>query len=235
MTYTLLGRCSRTGQLGIAVATYSLAVGAHVPLILPHAGMIATQAFGNPTLRAIGGPLLAAGYTAESVLAQLQAADAKIGFRQVAVMDRRGAGACWTGEHCRPWAGHEIAQDVIACGNVLVGPDVVTAMKEAFFATAELPLADQLLAGIEAGRDAGGQQGSAGHLPERSASLLVHADEAHPLVDLRVDLSDDAVGELRALHDTYRPYVAFRELRWRDPEQAPPQEKFVASLGGNAG
>ena len=33
MTYTVIARCARTGQLGIGIATYSLAVGGATTLL----------------------------------------------------------------------------------------------------------------------------------------------------------------------------------------------------------
>jgi uncharacterized Ntn-hydrolase superfamily protein len=230
MTYTLLGRCERTGALGIAVATYSLAVGASAPQVVRGAGAIASQAFGNPQLRTLGAALLAQGHTAPHALDLLRASDPKIEYRQVALLDRRGDGACHTGAHCRAWAGHRIGPDYVACGNVLAGPQVVAAIADAFLAAADQPLAERLLRGIEAGRDAGGQVGGNGPLTERSASLVVYAQEEHAANDLRIDMHPHAVDALRALFDTYAPYIPFRKLRWRNPEEAPPQEQFVAGL-----
>ncbi|HEV7263997.1 MAG TPA: DUF1028 domain-containing protein [Falsiroseomonas sp.] len=231
MTYTLIGRCGRTGALGIGVATYSLVVGGLCPVVISGCGALASQAFVNPTLKTLGARLLRAGHPASQVLALLRDADPHAAFRQVAVLDRRGDGACHTGQHCRDWAGHVAGPDFIACGNVLRDGGVARAMAEAFLATPEAALGERLLRALEAGRDAGGQMGGAGHLPERSASLLVHeAAEEHALLDLRIDRHADAVAELRLLYDDFRPYLAFHALRWRNPAEAPPQERFVASL-----
>jgi uncharacterized Ntn-hydrolase superfamily protein len=231
VTYTLIGRCARTGALGIGVATYSLAVGGLCPAVISGTGALASQAFVNPTFKTLGGRLLRAGHPAGQVLEMLRGADADFAFRQVAVLDRRGDAACHTGPNCRDWAGHLAGPGFVACGNVLKDAGVVKAMARAFEERPAAPLAERLLAGLEAGRDAGGQVGGAGHLPERSASLLVHApEEEHALIDLRVDGHADAVTELRRLHDEFSPYVAFHALRWRHPADAPPQERFVASL-----
>jgi uncharacterized Ntn-hydrolase superfamily protein len=58
MTYTLLARCPRTGALGVGIATYSLAVGSKCPAIASNVGAMTTQAFVNPTLKALGLRLL---------------------------------------------------------------------------------------------------------------------------------------------------------------------------------
>jgi uncharacterized Ntn-hydrolase superfamily protein len=230
MTYTLLGRCARTGAIGIGIATYSLAVGANAPQVVRGKGAVTSQAWANPQLRTLGASLLDLGHTAPSTLAMLVAEDSKIGFRQVAVLDRRGDGACHTGPSCRAWAGHRVGADYVACGNVLADKGVVEAIADAFEASANEDLPERLLRGIEAGRDAGGQVGGQGHLPERSAALLVYGVEDHAQLDLRIDMHPEAIGALRELFVTYAPYVAYRKQRWRNPETALPQEQFVASL-----
>lgn len=232
MTYTLIGRCARTGALGVGIATYSLAVGGLCPFIVSGVGAMTSQAFVNPALKTLGARLLRDGHPAGQVLDLLRGADPQFEFRQVAVLDRRGDAACNTGSRCRGWAGHVAGPGFVACGNVLKDAGVAQAMADAFSAASEAELGERLLRALEAGRDAGGQVGGAGHLPERSAALLVHGQEEHALLDLRVDGHGDAVTELRRLHDEFRPYVAFHEQRWRDPGAAPPQERFVASLKG---
>lgn len=232
MTYTLLGRCARTGAIGIGIATYSLAVGASAPQVVRGKGAVASQAWANPQLRTLGASLLDLGHTAPHTLKLLVESDPKIAFRQVAVLDRRGDGACHTGPSTRPWAGHRIGPDYVACGNVLASAAVVEAIADAFESSAQEDLAERLLRGIEAGRDAGGQAGGAGHLPERSAAIIVYGVEEHAQNDLRIDMHPDAVTALRELFTTYAPYIAYRKQRWRNPETALPQEQFVASLKG---
>jgi uncharacterized Ntn-hydrolase superfamily protein len=230
MTYTLIGRCNRTGMLGVGIATYSLAVGGLCPVVVSGVGAMTSQAFVNPSLKTLGARLLRAGHPAGQVLEMLRGADPHFEFRQVAVLDRRGDAACHTGPRCRDWAGHVAGPGFVACGNVLKDAGVARAMAEAFVAAPDGDLGERLLRALEAGRDAGGQVGGAGQLPERSAALLVHGAEEHALINLRVDGHAAAVTELRRLHDEFRPYHAFHELRWRDPAAAPPQERFVASL-----
>ena len=172
MTYTLLARCPRTGALGVGIATYSLAVGSKCPAIASSVGAITTQAFVNPTLKALGLRLLGLGHPAAQVLELLRGADSDFEFRQVALVDRNGQVACHTGGRTRPWAGHQIGDGFAALGNVLKGEAVASGMAEAFRASSG-DLAERLMAAIEAGRSAGGQHGLDGPLPERSAHLLV--------------------------------------------------------------
>jgi uncharacterized Ntn-hydrolase superfamily protein len=230
MTYTILGYCSRSGALGLGIATYSLAAGGLCPAIRSNTGVITSQAFVNPELRGLGATLLVNGFPAGQVLEQLKAADPNIDYRQVGVLDRLGRGAAFTGTKTRPWTGHRIGDDHIVLGNVLAGEEVIRAMAGAFEGRKDAPLAERLLLGLEAGRDAGGQVGGSGHLPERSAALIVHGRGDAPEIDLRVDLHEEAVDQLRRLYHEYVPYVAFHRLRWLDPASAPPQEQFATQL-----
>lgn len=230
MTYTILGACERSGQLGIGIATYSIAVGGLCHGMVSNRGCLTSQAFVNPELRTLGTALLAAGAAAAHVLNQLVAADTQPEFRQLAVLDAEGRGAAHSGNRTRAWAGHRIGPGYVALGNVLAGETVAAAMEAAFVGTAAQPLAERLLQALEAGRDAGGQVGSQGHLPERSASLLVHGRPAHAEIDLRVDLHPDAVTELRRCHSIYAHYLPLHRLRHLDPSKVPPQEQFVAEL-----
>lgn len=232
MTFTLLGHCARTGQVGIGVATYSLVVGMLCPAIRGGVGAISSQAFVNFELRALGLNLLAQGHPAEQTLALMKQADPQIEFRQLMVLDSFGRAAGFTGNKTRPWTGHKSGQGYVAAGNVLAGEQVVDAMIAAFVAAPERDLDERLLSAIEAGRDAGGQAGGSGHLPERSAALIVRGASPRDELDLRVDSHPEAVAQLRALREEWAPYRAFHWLRHVDPSKAPPQEVFVAGLKG---
>lgn len=234
MTYTLAARCRDTGAFGIAIATYSLAVGSKVPAAAPGIGAVATQAFVNPTFKALGVRLLGFGHPASQVLDLLKGADPAIAFRQVAVIDRWGAVACHTGEKTRTWAGHRIGDGFAAFGNVLAGEAVIAAMARAY-ETCTADFAERLMRALEAGREAGGQRGLDGPLPERSASLLVYEADEHPALDLRVDSHPDAVREMRRIVDEFRPYVPFYRQRWLEPARAVPQDAFVKHLGDAMG
>ena len=234
MTFTLIARCPRTGAFGIGIATYSLAVGSKCPAIATGTGAIATQAFVNPTFKALGLRLLGIGHPAAQTLELLKAADPDIDYRQVGVIDRWGAVACHTGTKTRNWAGHRVGDGFAALGNVLKGDGVVDAMTRAFTSVSTNDLAERIMLALEAGRSAGGQHGHDGPLPERSASLLVHDVDEHPVLDLRVDSHSDAVGEMRRLLDEFRPYIPFYRQRWREPAKAAPQDAFVRALPGKS-
>ena len=94
---------------------------------------------------------------------------------------------------------------------------------------------ERLLCALEAGRDAGGQATESGEpLAERSAVLMVRGDDVVEDLDLRVDASDDAIGDLRRVHAAYVPYLPYYHLRARDPAHTPPQDVWARdNLGKN--
>lgn len=235
MTYTIVGHCQRTGQFGIGVTTFNLAVGGLATGIRTGVGVIASQAFVNLGFRAFGINLLASGDSVAHALATMLASDPYADYRQVLMVDRRGECAGHTGGRARRWASHRIGAGCVAGGNALKDQGVVDAMAVAFEHANGEPLAERLLRGLEAGRDAGGQLGLDGPLTERSAALVVQGVEDFPEYDLRVDIHERAVDELRRLYTEYRPFHAFHRLRWHRPDQAPPVEKFIAQLRAQSG
>jgi uncharacterized Ntn-hydrolase superfamily protein len=230
LTYTVLGYCPRRGELGVAIATYSLGVGGLCPEVASNIGATSSQAFVNPELRPLAINLLGAGHPAARTLDLVVQSDPLSDFRQIGVIDREGRSAVHTGKATRSHAGHLIGVNYAVFGNVLASEAVLSAMASAVEQADDEPLSERLLRALEAGRSAGGQRGATGPLPERSASVLVHGRGAVAELDLRVDMHTDAVVELRRLCDHYKPYVAYHRQRWLDPESAPPQEAFVAEL-----
>ena len=49
-TFSIVGRCTRTGQLGVAVATAAPGVGAYCPFARAGAGAVSSQSWCNPYL-----------------------------------------------------------------------------------------------------------------------------------------------------------------------------------------
>jgi uncharacterized Ntn-hydrolase superfamily protein len=230
MTFTLLARCPKTGQVGIGIATYSICVGLYCNGLRGNTGATMTQAFVNQGNNPLGLQLLAQGYMPQHVLDELKANDPYHEYRQIAVIDRLGRTVAYSGPKNRGWAGHRIGDGYVAMGNVLAGEHVIDAMAKAYEAAADLSFERRLLAAIEAGRDAGGQTGNYGHLTERSAAEMVYGDYDHAELDLRVDLHDTAVEELRHAFEEYELYRGYYRERSKNPKDAMPQYAFVQSL-----
>ena len=235
MTFTVLGRCEQTGRVGVGIATYSLAVGAYCPFFVRGKAVLSTQAFANPKLGPIAVDAIGKGANAEEVLKLLANSDDGYAYRQVSVVPLSGDPAMHTGANCRPWAGHELGPDFTAFGNVLAGPGVVSAIAAGYRESAGEDLGERLLRALEAGRDAGGQANAEGeHLAERSGAIIIRGDDITEDIDLRVDLSQDAVSELRSIYMQYAPYVPYYKLRANDPANTPAQDVWAKENLGSA-
>ena len=215
MTFSLLGRCATTGQLGVAVTTSDLAVGARVPHAVAGVAVAVTQHRTDPRLGPHALELLRAGATPREAVEQPAASTPHRGWRQLAVLDASGASACFSGEGVTPVVAALEGQECLAVGNMLVDEVVAPAMVAAFAADPGAPLATRLLAGLRAGEDAGGETGTL-----RSAALLVVERESFPLVDLRIDSASDPLTELEALWREYEPWARDFVRRALDPDGA---------------
>ena len=217
MTFSIVGRCARTGMFGVAITTSSICVGARCPHARAGVGAVATQNITDPTLGPKVLDRLAAGADAEAALAATIDSAAHRAFRQVTVIDAAGRTACFTGDKILGVNAEAPGTDCFAAGNLLSTTAVPAAMAEAFAARAGDHLAERLLRALEAGLDAGGEEG-----PVHSATLLVVHEDSFPLVDLRVDWADDGpVAALRGLWESYEPQVESYRLRAVDPTAAP--------------
>ena len=212
-TFSLIGRCERTGMFGIAIATSEMAVGSRCIHVAPNVGAVVTQASTNPRLGHLGLNLLRAGYSAPRVLEEIAASDQHVERRQLGALDLSGVGAARTGAENKPWAGHRVDKNVVVTANAVVSANVADSMFETFQKGADLPLWERLLRALEAGKAAGGQPNG-----EVSGGLFVVDREPYAVVDLRVDLNPEPVAELRRLADAYFPLIPYYYgLRPRDP------------------
>src|SRR5262249_28185508 len=222
MTFSLIGRCERTGMLGIAISTSEMAVGSRCIHVAPNIGAIITQASTNPRLGHLGLNLLRAGHSATRVLDAIAASDEFVERRQLGCLDVTGLGVARTGSGNRPWAGHRVDRNVVVAANAVAGAEVADAMFDAFKRGGDLPMWERLLGSLEAGKAAGGQPDG-----ETSSGLYVVDRDTYPMVDLRVDLHASPIAELRRLADAYFPLVAYYQLRPRDPN-VPPAAEWLA-------
>ncbi len=196
-TYSIVARDSQTGQLGVAVQTHQMCVGAVVPWLAPGVGAIATQSLANISFGPIGLAMLKAGVPAPKVIEALVACDDNAQVRQVAVVDAAGRVGAWTGSGCIPEASHHTGEGYSVQANMMTASSVVPAMADAF-EHAEGDLAQRMLAALEAAQSEGGDIRGM-----QSAALKVvdgKPDPAWPYIyDLRVDEHDEPVRELARL------------------------------------
>ena len=216
MTFSLVGMCRRTGMFGAAVTTSSMGVGSRCPYAQAGVGAVLTQHRTDPRLGPRGLALLAAGQAASEVIAALVQDNPTIGWRQLAVIDRRGDTAYYHGDWIQSIHAAAQGDAVCAIGNIIRHADIPQAMVEAFSRDPAEHLAERLLRALEAGLAAGGELKQV-----KSAALLVVHEQSFPLVDLRVELDPQPLPALRFLWELYRPQAELYVRRALDPDGLP--------------
>jgi len=220
MTFSVIGRCDKTGQLGIAISSSSIAVGARCPWLRAGVGAVSTQ---NITLPAYGPKLLdlmAQGLAPDNALQQAIFAENGHQYRQIILMNAAGETATFSGP--LTLGIHNIASGAycVAAGNLLKSVHVIPAMITAF-ERAQGHLAGRLLAAMQAGLKEGGEAG-----PVYSAALSIvdchNPAVSWPIVDLRVDWADhNPVAELEKLWQAYQVQMQDYITRALNPAAAP--------------
>ncbi|MCW5603940.1 MAG: DUF1028 domain-containing protein [Burkholderiales bacterium] len=214
MTFAIAGHCEKTGRFGVAISTRPIGVGARCAFIAPNFGVVVSMAYTDPRLGILGTNLLRTGYSAARVLAEIEVSDPNIEHRQICVIDRDGNAVARTGKKNKDWSGAFIAPNLVAMGNNLVSEKTAAAMESKWISSPGTSLDERLLACLEAGRDAGGQNGG-----QRSAGLLVYDREVYPYVDLRVDLHSEPIGELRRVYSEFSPLIPYYYQRPGRPDE----------------
>ncbi|MCU0231225.1 MAG: DUF1028 domain-containing protein [Acidobacteria bacterium] len=211
-TYSIVARDAATGELGVAVQSHWFAVGAIVSWAEPGVGAVATQSMVEASYGPEGLRLMREGKSAREALDLLLAKDPQRDSRQVAMVDAKGRVASWTGKLCIPEAGHASGDGFSVQANLMEKASVWPAMAKAFEATRGKPLAERLLAALDAAQAEGGDLRG-----KQSAALLVvkgarsKAPWNDRVVDLRVDDDPEPLKELRRLYDLDLAYDAMNE------------------------
>lgn len=216
MTFSIAGRCARTGMLGAIVTTSSMAVGGRCAYAKAGVGAVLTQHRTDPRLGPKMLDHLATGEQPEAMMRALEDSDPNLRWRQLAAIAADGKAAFFNGSRITSVAKGRVGRGCVAIGNILRTVDVVDAMVESFEANEAETLAERLVRAIEAGLAAGGELKQV-----KSAGLLVVHRESFPYVDLRVDLSAQPLTELRFLWELYRPEAEIYVVRAVDPDKAP--------------
>ena len=206
-TYSIVARDMATGEMAVGVQSHWFSVGTSVSWAEAGVGAIATQSFINKSYGPKGLEMLKQGKTAQEVLDVLLEEDEGRAFRQVAIVDARGNVAVHTGESCIREAGMRTGEGYSVQANMMLSDEVWDAMAEAYEKGSDLPLAERVVAALEAAQMAGGDIRG-----KQSAALLVVSGDKtvtawdDPQIDLRVDDNPEPVKELKRLLRVYRAY-----------------------------
>lgn len=199
-TFSIVAYDPETKELGIAVQSKFIAVGAVVPWARAGVGAVATQAFANTTYGPQALERLAKGEKPEDIVKALTEADEGRAQRQLGIVSANGESATFTGEKCNAWAGGVKGENYCCQGNILAGEAVVKNMEKAFLETKGV-LAERLIAALQAGQDAGGDTRGM-----QSAALLIvregwgYGGQSDRYRDLRVDDHAEPITELKRIY-----------------------------------
>jgi uncharacterized Ntn-hydrolase superfamily protein len=204
VTYSLVVRDADTGQFGVAVQSHYFSVGSVVPWARPGVGAVATQAMAEITYGPRGLQLMGAGESATTALAALLAEDEGRDTRQVAMIDADGDAAAHTGARCIADASHIVGDGWTVEANMMRRAGVPEAMADALTNADGQPLADRLLAALDAAEAAGGDVRG-----RQSVAMLIVPGVGEPWardLELRVEDHADPLGEMRRLVAVHRAY-----------------------------
>ena len=90
MTFSITGRCARTGMFGVAITTSSISVGSRCPHARAGVGAVATQNITDPNLAALVLDQMEAGSDAGTAIATVIKDRENIDFRQLTAVDANG-------------------------------------------------------------------------------------------------------------------------------------------------
>ena len=216
MTFSIVGYCARTGAVGVAITSSSPAVASRCAHVRSGVGAVATQNVTDPRLGPALLDALALGATATEAIADVSSRASAAEFRQLTAVDAHGGAAVFSGSLSLGVNGDVIGAGCVVAGNMLASPDVLDAAAAAFGADPEADLGERLVGALEAGLRRGGEAG-----PLHSAGLLVAQHVEWPTTNLRVDWSDQPIGDLRALWELWLPQRDDYVTRALDPASAP--------------
>ena len=207
MTYSIVAADPPAGEVGVAVQSKFLAVGAIVPWASALAGAVATQALADVTIGPRGLALLRDGTPPVDCVEALLAGDVLREQRQFGLVAADGRAASFTGSECFDHASSIVGDGFAAQGNILAARAVVEGLASGFRETAGAPLADRLLTALERAQEAGGDRRG-----QESAALLVvrpgggYGGNHDRMLDLRADDHPTPIGELQRLLALHRLY-----------------------------
>jgi len=207
MTYSVVARDPRTGDLGVAVQSHYFSVGSVVTWARSGVGAIATQSVAEISPGPLGLDLMAGGKTAPEALESLLKTDSRLDTRQVGIVDSKGNVGAYTGSRCIDFAGHVKGEGFTCQANLMSNDTIWEAMEKEYRRQVDLQLPERLLATLEAAEAAGGDARG-----KQSTALLVVSSRLYPnpwmgrIMELRVEDYPEPLAELKRLLRIRRAY-----------------------------
>ena len=217
MTFSLVARCEKTKMLGVVISSTSIGVASRCPWVRAGVGAAATQNVTDPSLGNLMLDYLEQGMSPEKVIEKIKKEKTNIDYRQLLLIDNFGNLSSHTGNNILGIHGLAKGSDCLAAGNMLKAKNIPEIMINSFVENSNLFFPERLMISLKAGLDAGGEAG-----PVHSAGIKVVDDTSWPLIDLRIDWSDnDPINELYKLWKAYEPQMQDYKSRALDPTKAP--------------
>ncbi|MBT6185267.1 MAG: DUF1028 domain-containing protein [Marinovum sp.] len=216
MTFSLVARCAETGMFGMAISSSSPAVAARCAYARSGVGAVASQNITDPSLGPKTLDKIAAGLSASSAVRDVISETEHKDYRQLLAIDVTGQTAIHSGGKVLGKWGEAQGRDVAAGGNLLKTAQVPAAIV-AGFEDATGHLGDRLLAAMQAGLEAGGEEG-----PVHSAGLIIVDKVSWPVAELRCDWTENCpITEISKAWEIYKPQLDDYVRRALNPSDAP--------------
>ncbi len=215
MTLSIAAWDEASGQLGAAISSSSISVASRCLHWRAGVGVALSQNITDPRLGPRLLALLADGVAVEDAMDAVVHSTPHIRFRQLAAVDNCGETALFTGDGVLGCYASAQGRHCVAAGNLLANDRVPRSMIEAF-ERAGGHLGSRLLDALVAGVEAGGEAG-----PLHSAGLLLGGAPSWPLAELRIDWDDEPIAKLLAGWQVYRPQIDDYVTRAYHPDAAP--------------
>ena len=230
MTFSIIARCPRTGRFGVGSTTFSMACGRRNESVRPNVGH-------QQVAGLLPAPRRSA--RAQHARARLHAAahrararSRRPGLRLSPVRHhrpRRATSSRTPGTASSQWAGHIVGPYYATYGNGLAGPQTVEGIVRG---SSRHPTRRSSTGCWWRSRAAATPAARCRRdaRPERSAWIRVVDALDHPEIDVRVDLHDRTVAELRRVLEEFKRRREYYEGRCAHPGDAVPEEQFEATL-----
>ncbi|HET54823.1 MAG TPA: DUF1028 domain-containing protein, partial [Ignavibacteria bacterium] len=203
-TFSIVGYDEETQEIGIAVQSKFLAVGAVVPHADADIGAVATQAWAETSFAEKAFTLLEMGINPEDIFSMTLKKDEGASSRQFGIVAIDGSSAAWTGDECSPWAGHKYGKNYSVQGNILTNEKVIEDMEESFLNNKDLPFGERLIKALQSGEKAGGdsrgRQSAALYVVSKKGGYSGYSDK---FIDIRVDDHKHPIEELYRIYQLH--------------------------------
>ena len=216
MTFSIVAKCTKTGQLGMAVSSSSPAVAARCAHAKAGVGVVASQNITDPRLGPKTLLAMAEGHSAPEAVKMIINAAENADFRQVLAVDATGNTAIYSGSKSLDIHADFASQNAAAAGNLLANSNIPKAMVTAFHQGTG-HLGDRLIDAMRVALALGGEAGAL-----HSAGLLLVGEQEWPMADLRCDWTEDCpIEAVAAAWHIYKPQIDDYVTRALDPAKAP--------------